>query len=142
MLEISFYDEIIRVFFSLIAGLLIGYTRRSYPAGTRTFILICLGSTIFAIISIDPSIFGTTNYDPSRIISQIVTGIGFIGAGVIWKSNARIGGLTTAAAIWTTSAIGILIGIGDYMLSLITLIIVMGVLYSKNITRKKGLRQY
>ncbi len=143
MYEISFFEEIVRIFVSFLAGLLIGYTRRSYPAGMRTFILICLGSTIFTIISIDPNIFGqAASYDPSRIVSQIVTGIGFIGAGVIWKSDARIGGLTTAAAIWTTSAIGILIGIGNYGLSLITLALVMIILYSKRWVHEKGVRHY
>jgi putative Mg2+ transporter-C (MgtC) family protein len=132
MIQLPISEQFVRVFLSLIVGLLIGFTRRNYPAGLRTFTLICIGATIFTIISIDP-VFngGTGNVDPTRVISQIVTGIGFIGAGVIWKSNAKVSGLTTAAAIWVTASIGILVGMGEYFLSLFSLIIVMAVLLSK-----------
>lgn len=131
MITLALTDGLARIFASLIAGVLIGFTRKGYPAGMRTFALICIGSTIFTIISIDPSLSGAASYDPTRIISQIVTGIGFIGAGVIWKSNIKVGGLTTAAAIWTTAAVGILIGLGEIILSLFSLVLIMLVLFSK-----------
>ena len=121
-----------RLFVSLLAGLFIGFTRKKYPAGIRTFTLICIGSTIFTLISIDPDLAaGQNSFDPTRVISQIVTGIGFIGAGVIWKSQARLGGLTTAAAIWTTAALGILVGLGEFVLAAITAILMVVILYSK-----------
>lgn len=133
MLETN--DAVIRLFVSLFAGLIIGFTRRKYPAGIRTFTLICLGSTIFTFISIDPALINgaAENIDPTRVISQIVTGIGFIGAGVIWKSQAKLGGLTTAAAIWTTAAVGVLIGIGEMFLATVSLLMVVAVIWSKHI---------
>jgi len=133
MIALPLQDSLVRIFLSLLAGLLIGFTRKNYPAGLRTFTLICIGSTIFTIISIDPSLTSTPNVDPTRVIAQIVTGIGFIGAGVIWKSNVKVSGLTTAAAIWTTAAIGILIGMGEYIIAGFSLLIVIAVLFSKNI---------
>jgi putative Mg2+ transporter-C (MgtC) family protein len=94
---------------STICGGLIGYDReiKQKAAGIRTNILICTGCTLFACISfylykLNPSI------DPSRIIGQIVTGVGFLGAGAIMKTDDKIVGVTTAAFIWVASAIGIL----------------------------------
>jgi len=131
MITLTLTEALLRVFASLIAGLLIGFTRKRYPAGVRTFALICLGSTIFTLISIDSAGYANTDFDPTRVIAQIVTGIGFIGAGVIWKSNIKVGGLTTAAAIWTVASLGILFGLGEFILGTVCLLIVIMVLYSK-----------
>ncbi len=135
MIMLPLSDSLARIFLSLLAGLLIGFTRKNYPAGVRTFTLICIGATIFTIISLDPVFSGVTGVDQTRIISQIVVGIGFIGAGVIWKfgSSNKISGLTTAAAIWVTAAVGILIGMGEYLISGFSLLLVIAVLYSKHI---------
>lgn len=102
-----------KVITATIAGLIIGWDRevKNKVAGIRTMILISVGCAIltaigFMITSIYP------NSDPSRIIGQIVTGIGFLGAGVIVKQDDRITGVTTAAFIWAVSAIGILAGTG------------------------------
>jgi putative Mg2+ transporter-C (MgtC) family protein len=132
MIELGGIESYIRIFVSLIAGVMIGLMRAKYPAGIRTFTLICIGATVFTLISIDPAFTGSDS-DPTRVISQIVTGIGFIGAGVIWKSTTRLAGLTTAAAIWSTAAVGILVGLGEFGLALFTTIIVMAVLFSKQI---------
>ncbi len=132
VIELSSMEAYLRIFISLIAGILIGLMRIKYPAGVRTFTLICIGATVFTLISIDSSLVGG-NYDPTRVISQIVTGIGFIGAGVIWKSPTKLAGLTTAAAIWATAAVGVLIGLGEFGLAMFTTIVVMSVLYSKQI---------
>lgn len=132
LVELSSMEAYLRVLVSLIAGLLIGLMRIKYPAGIRTFTLICIGATIFTLISID-STLTDGNYDPTRVISQIVTGIGFIGAGVIWKSPTKLAGLTTAAAIWATAAVGILIGLGEFGLAMFTTVLIMAVLYSKQI---------
>jgi len=135
MIMLPLQESLIRIFLSLIAGLLIGFTRKNYPAGVRTFTLICIGAAIFTIISLDPVFVGINGIDQTRIISQIVVGIGFIGAGVIWKfgSDSKISGLTTAAAIWVTAAVGILIGMGEFLISGFSLLLVIAVLYSKHI---------
>jgi len=95
-------------------GGLIGLERETHgrPAGLRTHILVCLGSALFALCSY--SIAGKT-FDPGRITAQIVTGIGFLGAGTIMHQGSVVRGLTTAASIWTVSAIGIAVAIGGQM---------------------------
>jgi len=140
MIVITNEEALLRILAALIAGSLIGFSRRSYPAGIRTFTLICLGSAIFTIISIDP-VFQTpgSNVDPTRTISQIVTGIGFLGAGVIWKLGGKVGGLTTAAAIWTVASLGILFGMGEYVLGAATTFLVLLVLVSKGPLEKLGI---
>jgi putative Mg2+ transporter-C (MgtC) family protein len=110
----------------IIVGGLIGAEReyRSKSAGFRTMILICLGSFLFTSFSIH--ITGGTN---DRIASNIVTGIGFLGAGVIFKSDNRINGLTTAASIWATAALGMGIADGEYTIVLIATAIVLASLF-------------
>ena len=105
-----------KIAMSLVIGGIIGFERelRSKSAGFRTLILISMGSTIFTIASI--SLGGLSN--PDRIAGSIVTGIGFIGAGVIFKGDNRINGITTAATIWVTAAIGMCIGVGLYGLAI------------------------
>lgn len=105
-----------KIFISLVCGMIIGYDRelKRKNAGIRTFILICTGVTLFTALSffIADAIEGI---DPTRIIGQIITGIGFLGAGVIVKNDNKIEGVTTAAFIWCISAIGVLIGLGSYL---------------------------
>lgn len=103
---------ILRIVLSVVAGAIIGTEReyRSKSAGFRTIILICMGSCLFTIFSeyINPA-------EPDRIAAGIVTGIGFLGAGVIFRSENRVTGLTTAATTWATAAIGMGIGAGYYI---------------------------
>lgn len=106
-------DIVIKLVLAVIIGGAIGAEReyRSKSAGFRTLTLICLGATIFTIFS---QIIGGTG-NPDRIASNIVTGIGFVGAGVIFKggdSTSKVSGITTAAMIWVTAALGIAIGAG------------------------------
>ena len=108
---------------SMILGLILGYERayQGRAAGMRTYALVCMASCALTVFSgYSPQWFGG-NYiagalppDPSRVIQGIVTGIGFIGGGVIVKDGFSISGLSTAASIWTCSAIGILVGVGFY----------------------------
>lgn len=110
-----------KVLIATICGLIIGYDReiKQKVAGIRTNILICVGCTILTALSFYLS-NGNPNIDPTRIIGQIVTGIGFLGAGVIMKNDDKIVGVTTAAFIWIVSAIGILIGtINSFLLPII-----------------------
>lgn len=102
---------IIKILLSIILGFLIGLERETHgkAVGIRTISLITLGSTLFSIMSI--SIIPA---DASRIIAQIVTGVSFIGAGLIIKDNGSIRGLTTAAVVWVSASIGALVGIGMF----------------------------
>jgi putative Mg2+ transporter-C (MgtC) family protein len=117
---------VLRFILVIIVGGLIGAEReyRSKSAGFRTMILICLGSFLFTSFSIH--ITGGTN---DRIASNIVTGIGFLGAGVIFKSDNRINGITTAASIWATAALGMGIADGQYTIVLIATGIVLASLF-------------
>jgi len=102
-----------KILIATICGAIIGYERemRKKVAGIRTNVLICVGSTIFTITSI--ILAEISNSDPTRILSTIVTGIGFLGGGVIMTTGDKITGMTTAAFIWVVSAIGILCGMGS-----------------------------
>ncbi len=127
----------LRLIGAVIVGLLVGFSRRKQAAGMRTFALICLGSALFTILSME-DIFGPTA-DKTRIISQIVTGIGFLGLGVIWKQGARPQGLTTAAAIWTTAALGVLIGLEMWVEVALGTFLTLAIVYSKPILMNTGL---
>lgn len=107
---------------SVFLGFLIGLERESKhkSIGIRTLSLITLGSTIYTLISIY-----YFNSDPTRVIAQIVTGIGFLGAGIIFKSGSEIKGLTTAATVWTSSGIGVLVGLGLYKIAIISTLLVL-----------------
>jgi putative Mg2+ transporter-C (MgtC) family protein len=117
-----------QTFVAALCGFLIGFERekRRKPAGYRTIVLITCGSCIFTIISQHvPSITGMGNSDPTRIAAQIVTGIGFLGAGAIIQSKGTVVGLTTAAVIWVMSAIGMLIGFGYPLIGFVTTISIL-----------------
>ncbi len=107
-------EDLIHIGVSILCGSLIGFEReyRNKSAGFRTIVLICLGSTIFTIVSK----YGVGSDD--RIAANIITGIGFIGAGVIFKDKFSVMGLTTAAVIWTAAGIGMAAGIGYYGLAI------------------------
>ncbi len=126
-------EIIMKIISSLLLGFFIGYFRRGSPAGIRTFTLICLGTALFTVTSIGDLGEGA---DPSRVISSIVSGIGFLGVGVIWKSKNRLTGLTTAACIWVTAAVGINVGLGEWGVAIASTIAIVGVLLSKKITRR------
>ena len=112
---------------------------RGKVAGMRTSILICLGTTFF--VSLGASMAPAT-VDPTRVLGQVVSGIGFLGAGVILARGDRIVGVTTAAVIWLLAAIGALIGAGRLqgamVGSLVALLILIGVEGVENLFRKKG----
>lgn len=99
---------------SAVAGAIVGLEREwaSKPAGLRTNMLICVGSCLYCIMSVEVGL------DPSRIAAQVVSGVGFIGAGAILRINQNITGVTTAATIWLVAAIGMAIGFGYISLGL------------------------
>jgi putative Mg2+ transporter-C (MgtC) family protein len=122
----SIQEDLLKLLVALIIGAVIGAEReyKTKSAGFRTVTLIMVGATLFTIIS---TILGKNN-DPGRIASNILTGIGFIGAGAIFKEGNVVRGLTTAAVIWISAAIGMSIGIGQYEFAFLSLVIVMFVL--------------
>lgn len=119
---------------ALLVGTIIGFEReyRGKLAGIKTNALICAASAIFTALSIimskNTASSPSTSPDVTRIIAQIVSGIGFIGAGAIFKSSSKVQGLTTAAVIWTVSALGILVGYGIFMASIIITLGLVGFL--------------
>lgn len=117
-------EDLVSMLVSLLCGGIIGFEReyRNKAAGFRTIILITLGSTIFTIVSRH----GAGADD--RISANIITGIGFIGAGVIFKDQFSVRGLTTAAVIWTSAAIGMTTGIGYHALAFLFTLITLGIL--------------
>lgn len=135
-------EIIFRLLVSLIIGGVTGFEReRSYQfAGFRTHILVSVGSCITSITSIalffQFNAYPDVSIDPSRLTAQILSGIGFLGAGAILKTSNGIRGLTTAAGIWATACIGIAIGYGYYVLSILAWLFVMITLYMlKNIDK-------
>ncbi|HIY93473.1 MgtC/SapB family protein [Companilactobacillus sp. HBUAS56275] len=121
---------------------LIGYDReqKNHPAGIRTHILVCVGACLIALIQQEislqvintaqvlPKINGVIRADPARLIAQVVSGIGFLGAGTIVITRHSVTGLTTAASLWATAGIGLAIGMGYYQIALISVVIVLLVL--------------
>ncbi|MEW6722278.1 MAG: MgtC/SapB family protein [Candidatus Micrarchaeota archaeon] len=129
---VSDIEIVFRLVLAAVIGLMIGFARRRKAAGIRTFSLISLGSAIFTVISISGPIGDAINYDPMRVIAQIVAGIGFLGLGVIWKQGVgQPTGLTTAAAIWATAAVGVLIGLGMWVEVATGALLILVILYSK-----------
>lgn len=122
-----YQEEILKLLLALLLGGLIGAEREYHykAAGLRTIIFICVGATLFTMISMMISDTG----DPARIAAQIVTGVGFLGAGAILQDGGRIVGLTTAATIWLTAAVGMAVGAGEYVLGAAGTVIAMLVLW-------------
>ncbi|MGC9310516.1 MAG: MgtC/SapB family protein [Candidatus Aenigmatarchaeota archaeon] len=102
---------IFQMVLSVVLGAAVGLEREKNhkPAGMRTHMCVCFGACLFTLSSVSV-IFGS---DPARVAASIVTGVGFIGAGTIIASKDRVLGITTAASLWTTAAIGLLVGIGE-----------------------------
>jgi putative Mg2+ transporter-C (MgtC) family protein len=131
-------DVAIKMALAVLLGALIGVEREYHgrPAGLRTHILVCLGSTLLIIgsrslpIAIEegPGFMGNFVIDPARLAAGIITGIGFLGAGVVLKTKDFIRGVTTAACIWFAAAIGIIIGMGFYLIATISAVLAVFVL--------------
>lgn len=124
------------LFSALLAGGVIGLERSTEgrAAGFRTFSLVALGSALLTAPTVHPHLWhylapvGLPPMDPTRVVQGIVTGVGFLGAGVIYKEGYNIRGLTTAACIWVTSAIGVLMGLGLYLVGFLAAGAVLAVL--------------
>lgn len=126
-------EVIIKLLLAVIVGGFTGYEREKSNqfAGFRTHILVSIGSCITSIIALElfNRYSSVSTMDPARLPAQVLSGIGFLGAGAILKNSNGIRGLTTAAGIWTTACIGIAIGYGQYVLGIAAWILVMTTLY-------------
>jgi putative Mg2+ transporter-C (MgtC) family protein len=123
-LSVFIFDIIIPCILAMIFGGMIGIQRERHerPAGFRTHTLVCLGATVFTLVSY-LGFVSFTGLDASRIAAGVVTGIGFIGAGVIFRQGPLVKGVTTAASIWIVAAIGVALGVKLYYLAVIAAIL-------------------
>jgi putative Mg2+ transporter-C (MgtC) family protein len=143
-------DLSIRMLIAAVLGSAIGFEREihDHPAGMRTHLLVALGSAIFTELSIfgfGASSGASGNVDPTRIAAQIVSGIGFLGAGAILKYGTSIRGLTTAASLWATAAVGMAVGAGSWIVAVVGTAVIVFSLWPLNIViarlRPQGSRQ-
>jgi len=126
------FEVIFRLGLAVALGALIGFERelKHRPAGLRTHMLVSLGATVFTIISL------SFDVEPSRIAAGIVTGIGFLGAGNIIAQKGHIRGITSAAILWVVAGIGLSVGVGQYIIAIITALLVFAILQLGKIEKK------
>jgi putative Mg2+ transporter-C (MgtC) family protein len=138
MTNIDNIEIIIRMLFSFLAGGIIGFEREKHkkPVGFRTYVLVCLGSTVITLVGLetvnqtillvknDPLLAEVVKVDTVRLSAQVISGIGFIGAGAIINNKSNVTGLTSAASVWTSAMIGIAIGYGYYFIATVATILV------------------
>ncbi|CAH9018876.1 MgtC/SapB family protein [Candidatus Nitrosacidococcus sp. I8] len=136
MLEEIYTEVTLRLLVSLVIGAFIGLERsyHSRPAGFRTYALVCLSTCLLMLVTtyemywLPSAALEYTRMDPTRMAQGIITGIGFLGAGVIMQQGVAVHGLTTAASILATAAIGILIGVGFYFPAFLAAFLILGIL--------------
>jgi len=147
----SDYEVILRLMLAVLVGGIIGYEReyKHMPAGFRTHILVCIGAAVTSIIQMfavnetsvmimqHPELAAAIKTDIGRLGAQVITGVGFLGAGTIIHEKGSVKGLTTAASIWAVACIGLAVGLGYYFLSLSSTILVFLVLVSLKKFEKK-----
>lgn len=137
------WEFLFRIIISLLLGALVGFEREitRKPAGLRTHAFVSMGACLFTISSF--YLVGSSGIDSSRIAAGIVTGIGFIGAGSIIATKGHVKGLTTAASLWVVSAIGLMVGMGEFILPIISAIIIFIMLRFGKVEREveNGIRK-
>jgi putative Mg2+ transporter-C (MgtC) family protein len=116
------FEMMLRILLAFALGGVIGYERETIqrPAGLRTHMLVAAGAAVFTIASVYAFLGQGTTRDPARVAAQIIPGVGFLGAGTIWRTSSTVRGLTTAASIWLVAAVGMLAGSGLYVLAIFT----------------------
>lgn len=115
-----------RILLAAVLGVVVGFERwyKGKSAGIRTYALVSMGSALFTVLSIHG--FGSSPaFDPSRVAAQIVVGVGFIGAGLVFLRGGSVMGLTTAAGIWAAAAMGMTVGVGFYLISIYVAILTL-----------------
>ncbi|MGG7161429.1 MgtC/SapB family protein [Clostridium baratii] len=130
----NIYEVALRIVLAIIIGGVVGFNREyeNRPAGFRTHVLVCLGATVAALIQVQlgyyvvneiaktPNLSGVLSVDTGRVICQVISGVGFLGAGTIIRTKASVKGLTTAASIWAVACVGIAVGMGFYAISILS----------------------
>ena len=122
---IDYTEAFLRLVLAVVFGGLIGMEREVVhkPAGVRTHMLVSLGSALFVLIALQSVPEGI-----DKVLAGIATGIGFLGAGTIFKAKSEVHGLTTAASIWTVAAVGLAVGLGYYLMTVIAVVLILIVL--------------
>ncbi len=130
--EVNTVGSVYKLVLSMLLGAVVGYERKrkGQSAGVRTFSLISMGATLAMLLSIyvPQEYMGLKNGDPGRIAAQVITGIGFLGAGAIIQMKGSVRGLTTAAGIWMVAIIGMAVGLGMYWLSVVASLLILFIL--------------
>ena len=129
-------ELLIRMFVAILTGCVVGIEReyKNRPAGLRTHVLVSLGACVIALIecvfmnSVASASISNITYNFGRMTAQVISGIGFLGAGTIFIAEKKIGGLTTAASLWNTACLGLATGYGYYWMSIIGCVLVLAVL--------------
>lgn len=130
----NIYEVALRIVLAIVIGGVVGFNREyeNRPAGFRTHVLVCLGATVAALIQVQlgyyvvneiaktPNLSGVLSVDTGRVICQVISGVGFLGAGTIIRTKASVKGLTTAASIWAVACVGIAVGMGFYAISILS----------------------
>lgn len=120
-------EILLQIVLAVVIGGLVGAEREFRTGiGLRTMMLICLGATLFTVYGNE---YGLLGNDPSRVSAAIVTGVGFLGAGMIITHRAGVFGFTTAASVWLVAALGMGIGLGEYLIVIVSTLLVLGVLW-------------
>ncbi|BEP28938.1 MgtC/SapB family protein [Helicovermis profundi] len=131
-MDISNYEIFLRILLACIFGGLIGFERESInrPAGFRTHILVCLGATIVMIsdLTLLKEYGSISSIDPGRYGAQVISGIGFLGAGTIIKEGFSVKGLTTAASLWAVACLGLALGAGHYLIAISSTLLIFIIL--------------
>lgn len=131
-IEVNTIGAVFKMVLSMLLGAVVGFERKrkGQTAGVRTFSLISMGATLAMLLSIyvPQEYMGLKNGDPGRIAAQVITGIGFLGAGAIIQMKGSVRGLTTAAGIWMVAIIGMAVGVGMYVLSIVASALILLVL--------------
>lgn len=142
--EINTIGSVFKLTLSFVLGAVVGLERRhkGQTAGMRTFALITMGAALAMVLSIyiPQEYLGLKNGDPERIAAQVISGIGFLGAGAIIQMKGSVRGLTTAAGMWVSACIGLTVGAGMYIVSIVACFLILFVLLSLEILEKKLLR--
>ncbi|MDE6086032.1 MAG: MgtC/SapB family protein [Muribaculaceae bacterium] len=125
-------SSIFKMLLSLVLGSIVGFERKrkGQSAGLRTFALIAMGATLAMLLSIyvPQEYLGLKNGDPGRIAAQVISGIGFLGAGAIIQMKGSVKGLTTAAGIWMVATLGMAVGVGMYLVSIVATLLILFIL--------------
>jgi putative Mg2+ transporter-C (MgtC) family protein len=145
VLDFGILDIVLRLLCALIVGIVIG-TEREYthrPAGMRTHMLVALGACVVMVIGqlifMQYQVYGATP-DPARMAAQVITGVGFLGAGTIMKEGPSVKGLTTAASLWATACLGLAAGAGYYIIALTGMVFIFATLTIFEVLQKKLIR--